>query len=84
MLSVKKQNNVWQMRKNEIRFNQEDREKFLIGMMQTNFLKRLESSAHSLSQTLERTVGKIDDMLDKIARYEQNPRRPGRTSRHPA
>ncbi len=56
----------------KLRFNQEDRERFLIGMMQTNFLKRLESSAHSLSETLERTVGKIDDMLDKIARYEQN------------
>ena len=58
--------------KQKFRFNQADREKFLIGMMQTNFLKRLESSAHSLSKTLERTVGKIDDMLDKIARYEQN------------
>ena len=29
--------------KKRLRFNQEDREKFLIGMMQTNFLKRLES-----------------------------------------
>ena len=57
--------------KQRFRFNQEDRERFLIGMMQTNFLKRLESSAHSLSETLERTVGKIDKMLDKIARYEQ-------------
>lgn len=60
--------------KQRFRFNQADRERFLIGMMQTNFLKRLESSAHSLSETLERTVGKIDDMLEKIARYEQNPR----------
>ncbi len=59
--------------KQKFRFNQEDRERFLIGMMQTNFLKRLESSAHSLSQTLKRTVGKIDDMLEKIDRYEQNP-----------
>ena len=60
--------------KQKFRFNQADRERFLIGMMQTNFLKRLESSAHSLSETLERTVGKIDDMLEKINRYEQNPR----------
>ena len=59
--------------KQRFRFNQEDRERFLIGMMQTNFLKRLESSAHSLSETLERTVGKIDDMLEKIERYKQNP-----------
>ena len=60
--------------KQKFRFNQADRERFLIGMMQTNFLKRLESSAHSLSETLERTIGKIDDMLEKIDRYEQNPR----------
>jgi len=58
--------------KERLRFNQEDREKFLIGMMQTNFLKRLESSAHSLSETLERTINKHDDMLEKIERFEQN------------
>ena len=57
--------------KQRFRFNQADRERFLIGMMQTNFLKRLESSAHSLSETLERTVGKIDDMLEKIGKYEK-------------
>ena len=58
--------------KQDFRFNQLDREKFLIGMMQTNFLKRLESSAHSLTETLERTIGKIDTLLEKIDRYEQN------------
>ena len=58
--------------KERLRFNQEDREKFLIGMMQTNFLKRLESSAHSLSETLARTIAKHDDMLAKIERFEQN------------
>ncbi len=58
--------------KKQLRFNQADREKFLIGMMQTNFLKRLESSAHSLSETLGRTVGKIDRMLEKIDKFEQN------------
>ena len=58
--------------KKERRFNQEDRERFLIGMMQTNFLKRLESSAHSLTKTLKRTIDKIDDLLEKIDRYEQN------------
>ena len=58
--------------KEAFRFNQLDREKFLIGMMQTNFLKRLESSAHSLTETLERTIGKIDALLEKIDRYEQN------------
>ena len=58
--------------KERLRFNQADREKFLIGMMQTNFLKRLESSAHSLSETLARTIAKHDDMLAKIERFEQN------------
>ena len=62
--------------KEAFRFNQLDREKFLIGMMQTNFLKRLESSAHSLTETLERTIGKIDDLLEKIYRYEQNQQMP--------
>ena len=58
--------------KKRLRFNQEDREKFLIGMMQTNFLKRLESSADSLSKTLERTINKHDAMLDKIERFQKN------------
>ena len=51
-------------------FNQQDSERFLIGMMRTNFLKRLESSAHALTLTLERTVGKIDGLLDRIERYQ--------------
>ena len=38
--------------------------------MRTNFLKRLESSAHSLTLTLDRTIGKIDILLGKIDRYE--------------
>ena len=62
--------------KERLHFNQADREKFLIGMMQTNFLKRLESSAHSLSETLERTIGKIDTMLDKIKQFEQDRNTP--------
>ena len=51
-------------------FNQQDSERFLVGMMRTNFLKRLESSAHSLTLTLDRAIGKIDGLLDKIDRYE--------------
>ena len=51
-------------------FNQQDSERFLVGMMRTNFLKRLESSAQSLTLTLDRTIGKIDDLLDKIDEYE--------------
>ena len=51
-------------------FNQQDSEHWLAAMMRTNFLKRLESSAHSLTLTLDRTIGKIDGLLDKIDRYE--------------
>ncbi len=51
-------------------FNQQDSERYLVGMMRTNFLKRLESSAHSLTLTLDRTIGKIDVLLKKIERYE--------------
>ncbi len=58
--------------KKKLRFNQEDRERFLIGMMQTNFLKRLESSAHSLSLTLERTIEKHQKMLEKIEKFQKN------------
>ena len=56
--------------KQEFRFNQTDREHFLVGMIRTNFLKRLESSAHSLTLTLDRTIGKIDDLLNKIDRFQ--------------
>ena len=55
-------------------FNQQDRERFLIGMIRTNFLKRLESSARSLTLTLERTIAKIDALLDRIERYEAGRR----------
>ena len=41
-------------------------------MMRTNFLKRLESSAHSLKLTLGRTINKIDDLLAKLDRYEED------------
>ena len=58
--------------KKQLRFNQADRERFLIGMIRVNFLKRLESSAHSLTETLGRTIGKIRDLLEKIDRYEKN------------
>ena len=43
-------------------------------MIRTNFLKRLESSAHSLTLTLDRTVGKIEDLLGKIERYQNGSR----------
>ena len=51
-------------------FNQQDSERFLVAMIRTNFLKRLESSAHSLTLTLSRTIGKIESILALIDRYQ--------------
>ena len=50
-------------------FTQQDREMFLIGMMKMNFLKRLESSILSFKITIERTLVKIDAMIERIDNY---------------
>ena len=51
-------------------FTQEQREHQLVGMIRTNFLKRLESSPRSLKLTLERTIGKIDSLIEEIERRQ--------------
>jgi SNF2 family DNA or RNA helicase len=52
-------------------FKQEDRERFLIGMMKVNFLKRLESSIASFTSTMGRTLDAIQHTLDKIKGFEE-------------
>src|SRR5439155_17793509 len=54
-------------------FSQADREKFLVGMMKVNFLKRLESSVRSFEITMERTIGKIESLDRKIRNYQAMP-----------
>lgn len=54
-------------------FTQADRELRLIGMMKVGFLKRLESSIYSFVLTLNRTVQKIDELIEKIERFETRP-----------
>ena len=56
---------------NVCNFSQESREKFLIGMMKVNFLKRLESSVHSFAITMERTVAKIEDLEARLKTFQQ-------------
>ena len=56
--------------KRELNFNQADREKWLLGMIRVNFLKRLESAAPSLTQTLNRTIEKIVALIDRIHAYQ--------------
>ena len=55
-------------------FNQKDREYYLVKMILTNFLKRLESSPRSLQLTLQRTIQKMEDLIKKIDRYQLQPR----------
>ena len=50
--------------KDRLHFDQRDRERWLIGMIRVNLLKRLESSVHSFTRTMERIVAKMD-ALDK-------------------
>ena len=47
-------------------FKQVDREQSLIHLMRVNLLKRMESSINSFGLTLEKLLGKIDILLDKI------------------
>ena len=49
-----------------VNFSQANREKFLIGMIKVNFLKRLESSVNSFAITMERTVSKIGALEERL------------------
>jgi len=55
-------------------FTQADREKFLIGMMKVNFLKRLESSVKSFEITMDRTIAKIEGLERKIKNFQASPK----------
>ena len=55
-----------------LNFSQDSRERFLIGMMKVNFLKRLESSVYAFSITMERTVAKIEELEKRIKQYIQH------------
>lgn len=52
-------------------FSQEKRENYLIGMMKVNFMKRLESSIHSFTATLDRTIKRIEDLEARIDRFQK-------------
>ena len=55
--------------KKEHNFNQQTRETFLVGMMQTNMMKRMESSVYACACTLKRSLDRIDEQLEKINAY---------------
>ena len=52
-------------------FTQSAREHYLIGMMKVNFLKRLESSVHAFGITMDRTIKKIDQLEERIKRFQE-------------
>ncbi len=52
-------------------FTQLQRENFLIGMMKVNFLKRLESSIESFQISMDRTIKKIESLIQKIKQFQK-------------
>ncbi|MER8523498.1 phospholipase D-like domain-containing protein [Mesorhizobium sp. M0644] len=55
-------------------FSQANRERFLIGMIKVNFLKRLESSVHAFAITMERTLTKIEGLEKRLRDYKLHTR----------
>lgn len=51
-------------------FSQAGRENTLINMMKVNFLKRLESSVESFEITMQRTIDKINRLIEKIENFK--------------
>ena len=52
-------------------FNQRDRERFLIGMMRVNLLKRLESSVHAFTLTMSRILDRMDRLDQQIGVWRE-------------
>lgn len=53
-------------------FKQVDREQSLIHLMRVNLLKRMESSINSFSLTLEKLLGMVDHLLERIEAHDDN------------
>ena len=60
-----------QKEKEKYRFDQRDREHWLIGMMRVNLLKRLESSVHAFALTTGRILHRMDTVDTGIERWLQ-------------
>jgi SNF2 family DNA or RNA helicase len=53
-------------------FRQVDREQSLIHLMRVNLFKRMESSIHSFTMTLEKLLGEVNGLLQKIKDHNEN------------
>ena len=51
-------------------WRQSDREENLIHLMRVNLLKRMESSIHSFTLTMEKLLSKVQDLLDRIEQHQ--------------
>ena len=58
--------------KEKLRFDQRDRERFLIGMMRVNLLKRLESSVHAFTLTMSRILDKMKNIDHLIEDWREH------------
>lgn len=61
--------------KKRLNFDQRDREHWLVAMIRVNLLKRLESSVHSFTLTMERILKKMDELDQRIERWLNDPTR---------
>ena len=59
--------------KQRLNFDQRDREHWLVAMMRVNLLKRLESSVRSFALTMERILGKMDELDARIESWRADP-----------
>ncbi len=57
--------------KANLRFDQRDRERWLVGMMRVNLLKRLESSVRAFALTAKRILDQIDDVDRRIEAWKE-------------
>ena len=53
-------------------FRQVDREQSLIHLMRVNLFKRMESSINSFTMTLEKLLGEVTGLIQKIANHDNN------------
>ena len=57
--------------KEKTQFDQRDRERWLIGMMRVNLLKRLESSVHAFTLSMGRIIDKMEELDRRITAWLQ-------------
>jgi len=53
-------------------FRQVDREQSLIHLMRVNLFKRMESSINSFTMTLEKLLGEVNGLIQKISAHDNN------------